>query len=85
MINKQEHPVGWALLMYELEDAQEHLTKIIADMESDPDYGEGNFRVDLGHLYSHINRAWHRRDTEEDLPENGFEKASEFPTDIEWT
>lgn len=84
MINKSEHPVGWAMLMHELEDAQEHLAQLIANMDSDPDYGEGNLRVDLGHIYAHLNRAWHRRDVEEDLPDNGFEAASQFPKDLEW-
>ena len=85
MINKREHPVGWALLTYELTDAQEHLAQLIEPMESDPDYGEENFRIDLGHIYSHLNRAWHRRAVEENLPDNGFEAASEFPKDLEWT
>ena len=30
MINQEKHPVGWALLMYELEDAQNHLAQLIA-------------------------------------------------------
>jgi hypothetical protein len=85
MINKEAHPVGWALLMYELTDAQEHLAHLIAQMESDPDYGEENFRIDMGHLYSHLNRAWHRRDVAEDLADDGFGTASEFPKDLEWT
>ena len=84
MINKSEHPVGWALLMYELTDAQEHLARLVADMDSDPDYGEGNLRVDLAHVYAHLNRAWHRREVEEDLPDGGFEAASQFPKDLEW-
>src|SRR5690606_11589445 len=48
MISKDKDPVGWALLMYELEDAQEHLANLIAEMARDPEYGEENLRIDLG-------------------------------------
>ena len=53
--------------MYELEDAQEHLATLISEMSSQVDYGEVNLRVDLGHVFTHLNRAWHLRDVTEDL------------------
>ncbi|MFC0682538.1 hypothetical protein ACFFGH_32305 [Lysobacter korlensis] len=82
MIDKEKHPVGWALLMYELEDAHEHLGNLIRKMASDPAYGEGNFQVDLGHVYAHLNMAWHRRNTEEDLSDEELEIADRFPADL---
>jgi len=33
MITKEHSPVGWALLMSELEDAKEHLSTLIEDIE----------------------------------------------------
>jgi hypothetical protein len=39
------------MLMYELEDAQEHLTSLISKMSSEPDYDEVNFRIDLAHVF----------------------------------
>lgn len=30
-------------------------------MADDPEYDEANFRVNLGHIYSHLNRAWNAR------------------------
>jgi hypothetical protein len=83
MINKQKHPVAWAALMYELEDAREHLSHLISEIESDPDYSEGNFRVDLGHVYAHLNRAWHGRNAVNGLPEKDWQSASQFPQDLE--
>ncbi len=83
MLNKHEHPVGWAGLMYELEDAREHLSRLIADIERNPDYDESNFRVDLGHVYAHLNRAWHSRSAADGLPEQEWERSSCFPQDLE--
>lgn len=69
--------------MYELEDAQEHLAHLISEMEKDPEYDETNLRIDLGHVFSHLNRVWHRRDVADNLDEDGWRRASQFPTDLE--
>ena len=58
--------------MWELEDAKEHLSTLIEDMIQDPEYDNANFRIELGHVFSQLNRACHRRDIREDL------------TDVEW-
>jgi hypothetical protein len=85
MISKEGAPVEWAALMYELEDAQEHLAALISNMSSDPDYDEVNLRIDLGHVFSHLNRAWHRREKNEGLDEAEWLEASRFPTDLDPT
>ena len=85
MINKHINPVGWAALMYELDDAREHIGTLIAEMNTDATYGEANFRIDLGHIYSHLNRAWHRRNIPEDFPDTGWTVGSQFPTDLDPT
>ena len=82
MISKESAPVAWSALMYELEDAQEHLTSMIASMNSDADYDEVNLRIDLGHVFSHLNRAWQRREKIEGLDEVEWLEASKFPTDL---
>ena len=83
MINKDQNPVGWAMLMHELDDAKEHLTNLIAEIKNDLEYNDGNLRVDLGHLYSHLNRAWYRRNKSEDITEAEWVEASKFPDDLE--
>lgn len=83
MIAKENAPIGWIFLMSELEDAKEHLSTLIEDMRQDSEYDEANLRIDLGHVFSHLNRAWHRRDIREDLSEVEWEKASQFPADLE--
>lgn len=85
MITKESAPVAWAALMYELEDAQEHLAALISDMNSEADFDEVNLRIELGHVFSHLNRAWHRRDKIEGLDELEWLDASHFPTDLDPT
>ena len=80
MIDKRLQPVEWSEFMYELEYALEHLGKLIKDAEQVKDYDEDALRVDLGHVYAHLNRAW-RRSTKA-LAETDREWASGFPDDL---
>lgn len=80
MIDKKLQPVEWAAFMYELDDAREHLENLINDLEKDPDYGEPELRIDLGHVFAHLNRAWRR--SARDLNDNEREWASKFPDDL---
>lgn len=83
MITKESAPVAWAAFMYELQDAQEHLAKLISDISSDANYDEANFRIDLGHVFSHLNRAWHGHQKANGLDEAEWVTASRFPTDLD--
>ncbi len=85
MITKEQASVEWAMLMYELDDAREHLERLMDEMNTDPEYDEGNFRVDLGHIFSHLNRAWHRRNLIGELKGDEWHEASKFPTDLDPT
>lgn len=71
------------MMMYELHDAKEHLTNLITEIQNDPEYDEANLIIDLGHVYSHLNRAWHRRNESEDISEAEWIAASKFPNDLE--
>ena len=83
MINRQEHPIGWSFLLDELSDAQEHLQTLLKEIAENPEYGEPELRIDLGHVFAHLNRAWYRRNVQEDFPESDWDIATSFPTDIE--
>lgn len=83
MINREQNPVEWSAFLYELEDAKEHLTKLIADITADPEYDDANLKVDLGHVFSHLNRAWVRREKTGDLTQEEWERASGYPTDLD--
>ena len=83
MINKDLDPAEWAGLMYELEDAREHLVALMVDMEKDSEFDETDLRIQLGHIFSHLNRAWHRRKLNRDLSDEEWANASKFPNDLE--
>lgn len=80
MIDKKLQPVEWAAFMYELDDAREHLENLIKNLEKDSDYGEPELRIDLGHVFAHLNRAWRR--SARDLSDTEWEWASNFPDDL---
>ena len=82
MINNKENPVQWALLLDELDDAREHLTKLIDEMNKKGETSEVEFGIYLGHIYLHINRGWNSRNRTTDLTDEEFEVESEFPKDI---
>ncbi|WP_147292908.1 hypothetical protein [Dyella psychrodurans] len=66
--------------MYELEDAKEHLANLIKEIEGDAAYDESNLRIDLGHVYAHLNRAWRR--SMRAVDKRDWDSASQFPDDL---
>jgi hypothetical protein len=86
MITKKDNYAEWALLMYELDDAKGHLETLMQEMSDDPEYDETNFRLDLGHIYSHLNRAWNARNRlETERTQEQHRELSQFPNDIDPT
>lgn len=89
MIDPQRDPLAWAMLMYELDDAHEHLGNLIRDMRAD----EADFRIQLAHVYAHLNRAWNLRQKDDawhdaltrtdPMQDAEYEAARAFPTDLE--
>lgn len=71
------------MLMDELADAHEHLGSLIQEATENEEYTEEEFRIDLGHVYAHLNRAWYRRHVSDDLTEADWNVASAFPHDLE--
>ena len=43
---------------------------------------ESGYRVEVGHIYAHLNRAWNTRRRTTEVLEDEWEQASQFPTDI---
>ena len=90
MIDPQRDPLAWSMLMHELGDAHEHLGNLIREMKAD----EVTFRIDLGHVYAHLNRTWNLLREKGDAWHDAFigrdpiqdavyEAARAFPTDLE--
>ena len=83
MITKKDHHAEWALLMYELDDAKDHLETLMREMTEDAEFAEEDYRVQLGHIFSHLNRAWNMRDRlGTDWTDEQFQKFSRFPQDL---
>lgn len=85
MLNQKDQPAAWALWLYELEDAYAHLGKLIQDVTEAGSIDEVEFGIDLGHVFAHLNRAWHGRDDPQldDISQAEFEKRSRYPTDLD--
>lgn len=83
MINGKENPVEWALLSYELEEVIEHLQKISSSIIPESEIVETEFKVDISHVYAHINRIWNQRNHTGEVSDQQFVEFSKFPNDIE--
>ena len=82
MINGKENPVEWALLSYEIEELIEHLQEISNSITPESEIDEEDFRVDISHVYAHINRIWNQRNHIGEVSEQQFDEYSKFPNDI---
>lgn len=82
MINKTENPVSWTLLLTELDEAREHLESLTNKMNETGSIDDSEFSVDLGHVYAHLNRAWHSRNQDAEITEEQWPVFSQFPKDI---
>ena len=86
MIDKHADPEAWAMFVTELEDAAEALALVLREVERDG-YGEPELRLDVGHVYAHLNRAWHSRSASAsaalDPADEQREAWSQFPTDLD--
>jgi hypothetical protein len=76
-------------VLWNLREAAEALTGLIAEMEGNPEYDQGQFELDLNHVYHHINTAWNARNASRDrteaCTEQDFQDWRQFPTDIDMT
>ena len=76
-------------VLWNLKEAREALDQLVADIEADADYDYGEFRVDMEHLYHHINIAWNARDAAAEITDvcsqEDFDRWRQFPRDIELT
>ena len=81
MIDRTAEPVAWAQFAYELTDAHEHLGELINVLDHEA-IDDTEFAVHLGHVYAHLNRAWHCRNQTTEISVQQWNEISAFPTDI---
>jgi hypothetical protein len=81
MITYEKNPPEWDLFIYELEDAQEHLSDLIENL-SNGSSDEMDFKIRIFHLYQHLNRAWHSRNTIGEISSDQWEQNSQLPKNL---
>lgn len=82
MINLKSNPNEWSTLLFELDDAKEHLESLINQLNESSAIDEEDFKVQLSHVYAHINRSWNLRNLNHDLSSEENDLLSQFPKDI---
>jgi hypothetical protein len=82
MINQKDNFVAWALLVENLDEAREHLQKLIEEMKHG-DCDESEFSINLGHIYAHLNRVWHSRNQTSEITSEQWSTFSQFPKDLQ--
>ena len=83
MIERKSNPNEWSTFLYELEDAKDHLESLISQLNENGKIDEIDFRIELSHIYAHINRSWHIRNRENDFDTQDSRILSNFPKDID--
>jgi hypothetical protein len=72
------------VVLFHLREAAEQLNQTIKELTNETDYGIGEFRVEMSHLYSHLNTAWNGRDQTdeqfEQCADQDFERFRKFPS-----
>lgn len=84
MIDHRNNPVAWAMLVYQLDDARDHLQTLLDQMSAEHSIDEIDFRTQISHIYSHLNRAWNgRNDSEETKDADRWQSHGQFPKELE--
>lgn len=82
MISRVSDPVRFSSFVDELSDAEGHLHDLIERITEEGDCDESLVRVDLGHIFAHLNRALHMRNTRDTDPDPDWAAVSSFPKDL---
>ena len=74
-------------ILFQLEEGLEQLQQTIEKINSDKEFCEVDFKIDMEHLYHHINTAWNSRlssssETKEQS-DLDFKTLRQFPIDID--
>ena len=78
-------PVNRELVLHELAEAHEALSRMLSDAQRSPDWSIGELAAEMPHLYHHLNTAWNARDTRNAVGQataEDFRRWSAFPSDL---
>ena len=69
-----------------IREAVDELSRTVAEMEKDPDYGSGEFLVAMQHAYHHLNSAWNGQDVSElkviNMTDATWSRLGAFPAEF---
>ena len=75
------------VILFHLTEGLEQLQETMEAIRNDPEYEIEEYRLDMGHLYHHLNTAWNGRDsTDEEHRECAdvdFHRLRKFPKEDE--
>lgn len=71
------------MLAYEIEDAIGHLQALGKSLTPGGSIEPEDYRIQVGHVYAHLNRAWYGRNRTGDQTPELFELESKFPSDLD--
>ena len=70
-------------ILYNLKEAYAQISETIAEFESNSDYGFPEFKVEMEHIYHHLNTAWNAQNSTEqesnECSEENFQLWRRFP------
>jgi len=81
-MDQKSSPVDWARFLCELEDARDHLGNLIEQIAKAGEFEEEDFGIQFGHIYSHLNRAWHSRGYVGEVTKELWVQNSQYPCDL---
>jgi hypothetical protein len=74
-------------VIWQLQEAAEAVAQAIEEMSGDPNYSDEELRVQVTHIYHHLNTAWNARHASDDqvaaCSQEDFNAWRKFPSDIE--
>jgi len=75
------------IVLLQLKEAKEAIDNTIAEIEEDVDYCDEELRVNVSHIYTHLNTAWNCREIDSKVFEKctteNFNKWRKFPKESE--
>ncbi|WP_412970764.1 hypothetical protein [Glaciecola sp. MF2-115] len=83
MITQNKNPLEWSTLMYELDDAVEHLNALVTQMSENGEIDEIEYKIQIAHVYAHLNRSWNTRNLTQTWNPEDREKLTQMPDDLE--
>ena len=74
-------------VLFHLKEAKEQLDRTITEMAADPDFDVELLRVEMGHLYHHLNTAWNGKDASlewhRECSQENFDAWRKFPPNVD--